>query len=102
MAVGIEYLDDAVSRPNGTTEISTARASKLVVVCGGAFGSPTILERSGIGSSELLKSKGVPVIVDLPGVGENYQGNAFVFSSYSDTHIQCRPLRHVPHISRVR
>ena len=102
MAVGIEYLDDAVSRPNGTTEISTARASKLVVVCGGAFGSPTILERSGIGSSELLKSMGVPVIVDLPGVGENYQGNAFVFSSYSDTHVQCRPLRHVPRISCVR
>ena len=77
MAVGIEYLDDAISYPNGSTEISTARASKLVVVCGGAFGSPAILERSGIGFSELLKSKGVPVIVDLPGVGENYQGNAF-------------------------
>lgn len=76
VAVGIEYLDDAISCPAGSTEISTARASKLVVVCGGTFGSPTILERSGIGSRAILEKKGVPVVVDLPGVGENYQGNA--------------------------
>jgi len=76
IAVGVEYLDDAISCPAGTTDISTVRASKLVVVCGGAFGSPTILERSGIGSRTILEKKGVPVVVDLPGVGENYQGNA--------------------------
>ena len=38
------------------------------------MGSPAILERSGIGSAERLKKIGIPQIVDLPGVGENYQG----------------------------
>jgi len=67
-AVGIEYTADGVGGP-----VITARAKKLVVLSAGAFGSPSILERSGIGSSSILKKHGVPVIVDLPGVGENYQ-----------------------------
>lgn len=82
VAVGVEYLDDAISCPEGTTDISTVRASKLVVVCGGAFGSPTILERSGIGSRAILEKKGVPVVVDLPGVGENYQDHYGIFHGY--------------------
>ena len=44
------------------------------MVCAGAFGSPTILERSGIGGKDILKQFGLNVIVDLPGVGEGYQG----------------------------
>ncbi|KAH7888383.1 GMC oxidoreductase-domain-containing protein [Phlebopus sp. FC_14] len=81
-AVGIEYTDDAISCPEGTTELSTARASKLVVVCGGAFGSPAILERSGIGASSILVKHGVEAIVDLPGVGENYQDHNGNFPAY--------------------
>jgi len=54
------------------------RASKLVVVSAGAFGSPEILERSGIGAEAVLKRCGIDPVVNLPGVGENYQG---VFSS---------------------
>jgi alcohol oxidase len=53
---------------------STVRASKLVVVSAGAFGSPIILERSGIGAEAVLKRCGIEQLVDLPGVGENYQG----------------------------
>ena len=49
-------------------------ASKLVIVSAGAFGSPAILERSGIGAASVLNRNNVPVTVDLPGVGENYQG----------------------------
>ena len=55
-------------------EIITARAKRLVVVSGGAFGSPAILERSGIGAKRVLEKYGVEQVVDLPGVGENYQG----------------------------
>jgi len=54
------------------------RASKLVIVSAGAFGSPEILERSGIGAEAVLKRCGIDPVVNLPGVGENYQG---VFSS---------------------
>jgi choline dehydrogenase len=42
-----------------------------VVISAGAFGSPPILMRSGIGSAEYLRSIGIPVLVDLPGVGAN-------------------------------
>ena len=48
--------------------------TKLVLVSAGAFGSPSILERSGIGSKDVLEQVGVKQRVNLPGVGENYQG----------------------------
>lgn len=43
------------------------------LVCAGAVGSPQILQLSGIGPAALLQQYGVPVAVDLPGVGENLQ-----------------------------
>lgn len=55
-------------------QVYTARCSKLVVLAAGAFGSPAILERSGIGGSELLQSMDIPCRVELLGVGENYLG----------------------------
>jgi len=60
--------------PNGPKETRTVRVTKLVVVSAGAFGSPGILERSGIGAKEVLERVGVKQRVDLPSVGENYQG----------------------------
>ncbi len=48
-----------------------ARASREVVVSGGSINSPKILELSGIGQPELLRSHGIEVVHDLPGVGEN-------------------------------
>jgi choline dehydrogenase len=42
-----------------------------VVLCAGTYGSPPILMRSGIGSAEDLRSVGIPVRLDLPGVGAN-------------------------------
>lgn len=55
--------------------VHVARAKRLVVVSAGAFGSPALLERSGIGSETLVRSLGITPTVDLPGVGENYQGH---------------------------
>ncbi|KAI9460296.1 GMC oxidoreductase-domain-containing protein [Boletus coccyginus] len=72
-AVGIEYTSDAISCPGATGELGTARAAKLVVISGGAFGSPSILERSGLGARSVLERNNIRVLVDLPGVGENYQ-----------------------------
>ncbi|KAF8223609.1 hypothetical protein L208DRAFT_1517016 [Tricholoma matsutake] len=44
----------------------------------GTLGSSAILECSGIGAADHLKKIGIPQIVDLPGVGENYQSKHFV------------------------
>lgn len=46
-----------------------------VVVSGGTFNTPQILKLSGIGSAEELNTHGIPVVVDLPGVGTNMQDN---------------------------
>ena len=78
-AVGIEYVDDTIGRAKGTTEPFIARASRLVVLSAGAFGSPAILERSGIGSKEVLTKNNIQQVVDLPGVGEHYMGSYKMF-----------------------
>ncbi len=44
-----------------------------IIVSAGAVQSPQILELSGIGQSDLLRSHGIEVVHDLPGVGENYR-----------------------------
>ena len=49
-----------------------------VVLCAGTYGSPPILLRSGIGPAEHLRSVGVAVRVDLPGVGANLADHAGV------------------------
>ncbi|OJA07946.1 hypothetical protein AZE42_11018 [Rhizopogon vesiculosus] len=76
-------LEGVLTQPTTTSIIKlttrtynsgTVRASKLVVVSAGAFGSLTILERSGIGAEAIIKQCGIKPLVDLPGVGENYQG----------------------------
>ena len=46
-------------------------AASRVVLSAGVYGSPPILMRSGIGPAQHLRSVGIPVRVDLPGVGEN-------------------------------
>ncbi len=76
-AVGVEY------RQGGTTK--TLRANKEVIVSAGAIGSPTLLLRSGIGPAEHLRSVGVPVVHDLPGVGENLQDHVDMFLIYDLT-----------------
>lgn len=48
-----------------------ARASREVIVSGGAFGTPEILQRSGIGAAEHLRSLGIEPVVDLPAVGDH-------------------------------
>jgi alcohol oxidase len=78
-AVGVEYIKDT---HGDVHTVSYAHASRLVVVAAGAFGSPTILERSGIGAKSLLEEKNVHLVADLPGVGESYQGRFYFFPYY--------------------
>jgi alcohol oxidase len=60
--------------PDGPTETRIVCGKKLIVLSAGSFGTPGILERSGIGAKAVLEGVGVKQRVDLPGVGENYQG----------------------------
>jgi choline dehydrogenase-like flavoprotein len=58
------------------------KAKKEVVLCAGAFQSPSILELSGIGDAALLQKHGIDVVVDNPNVGENLQDHAMPAVSF--------------------
>lgn len=64
---GVQYIQ------NG--EAKTATATGEVIVCGGAIESPKLLLLSGIGNPEQLKKHGIPVVSDVPGVGENFHNH---------------------------
>jgi choline dehydrogenase len=63
---------DAVEyRQAGT--LKTARARKEILVSGGAFNSPQLLQLSGVGPADLLRKHGIDVVLDAPGVGHDLQ-----------------------------
>jgi choline dehydrogenase len=66
-AVGVEYRQH--------NSLKSARASREVLVACGSFNSPQLLQVSGIGAGERLQALGIPVMCDLPGVGENLQNH---------------------------
>ena len=51
----------------------TLQANKEVLLCAGAIQSPQLLQLSGVGPAKLLQELNIPLIQDLPGVGENLQ-----------------------------
>jgi choline dehydrogenase len=53
-----------------------------VIVCGGAFNSPQLLQLSGIGNATELAALGIDVVADVPGVGENLQDHLEVYVQY--------------------
>jgi choline dehydrogenase len=64
-AVGLEFSQDEVAR--------RVRARGEVILAGGSINSPQLLQLSGVGPGELLRTHGIEVVHDLPGVGENLQ-----------------------------
>jgi choline dehydrogenase len=99
------YLHPALKRPNlevrtrafverivfeGTRAVGvqvggrTIRARE-VILCSGAINSPHLLQVSGVGDAHALDITGIPVIYDLPAVGENLQDHLEVYVQYAST-----------------
>jgi choline dehydrogenase len=53
--------------------LRTARARKEILVSGGAYNSPQLLQLSGVGPADLLKQHDIGVVLDAPGVGNDLQ-----------------------------
>ncbi len=70
-AVGVRYRQGGDER--------TVRARREVLVCTGSIGSPQLLKLSGVGPAAELREFGIPVVRDLPGVGENLQDHLEVY-----------------------
>ncbi|KAI0773556.1 alcohol oxidase [Fomes fomentarius] len=79
-AVGVAYVPSR-NRANNVVE-TIVKARKMVVLSSGTLGTPQILERSGVGNAELLNKLNIPVVSDLPGVGEEYQDHYTTLSIY--------------------
>jgi choline dehydrogenase len=62
-ATGVEYLQHGAKK--------SACAAREVIIAAGAIRSPQLLELSGIGNAEILRSLNLPVVIDQPAVGEN-------------------------------
>lgn len=69
-AVGIEYEDN-------DGQIHSVRCNKEIVLSAGCFGSPFILQHSGIGDHDHLSSLGIQTVQHSPEVGENVQDHLF-------------------------
>ena len=76
-AVGIQYLQHSVPR--------TAYADGEVIVSGGAFNSPQLLQLSGLGPAKILRDLGIDVIADMPGVGADLQDHLQIRMQYRCT-----------------
>ena len=64
-AIGVEY-------PAGRCDAHRARQAE-VILAGGAFNSPQLMQLSGLGPAALLRQHGIDVIADMPGVGADLQ-----------------------------
>ena len=69
-AVGVEYRQGE--------KVRKATAQKEVILAGGAFNSPQLLQLSGVGPRALLEKHGIPVVHDAPQVGERLQDHFYV------------------------
>jgi choline dehydrogenase len=73
-AVGVEYARGR----GGVTRVEAGE----VLLCGGAFNSPQLLQLSGIGNAHDLRALGVDTLHDLRGVGEHLQDHLEVYIQY--------------------
>ncbi|MEX1270885.1 MAG: GMC oxidoreductase, partial [Acidimicrobiia bacterium] len=73
-ATGVEY------RVGAKTERVTAGE---VILCGGAFNTPQLLQLSGVGNAPELRALGIDVVHDLPGVGEHMQDHLEVYIQHA-------------------
>lgn len=109
-SVAVAYLKPALKRPNLTvktqaqvvglscqrrrvTEVTYKQhglvqrisAGQEVILCGGAVNSPQLLLLAGIGPADDLRRLNIPVVMDLPGVGQNLQDHPIVNVAYACT-----------------
>ncbi len=71
---GVAYMQNGLERE--------AACRREVVLSAGAIGSPHILELSGIGRGEVLQDAGIPVVHEMPSVGENLQDHLQLRCAY--------------------
>jgi choline dehydrogenase-like flavoprotein len=99
---GVEYIpgynpDQTVVAPNATTRQVQAR--REIIMAASALHTPKILQLSGIGSSFVLDRLGINQIINLPGVGENFQDHPAQYLAVVVTNIS-DPTQHPAYLDQ--
>lgn len=95
-ATGVSFIPPASTnstRP-ATSQAMTAitvRAKKEVILAAGAIHSPQILQLSGIGPAKSLAAANITTLVDLPGVGQNFQDHPMISVTIQLRNLTARP-----------
>jgi choline dehydrogenase len=76
-AIGVVYLQGESDTP------VIVNARREVLLCSGAIASPQILQRSGVGPAALLRELDIPLVHELPGVGQNLQDHLELYLQYA-------------------
>jgi len=76
-AAGVEYVCDG--------RVHAIEARREVIVTAGTYGSPALLQRSGIGDAAFLRERGIDMVSALPGVGENLHDHFAFWGAYRCT-----------------
>ncbi|KAK0508304.1 hypothetical protein JMJ35_009388 [Cladonia borealis] len=78
-ATGVEWIN------RETFGFGYVNADKEVILAAGAAHSPQVLQLSGVGPKSLLNRLEIPIVIDLPGVGQNFQDQPTLYPSYNFT-----------------
>jgi choline dehydrogenase len=82
-AYGVRFISAA----DGAGTTASIRANKEVILAAGALHTPQIMQLSGLGPRQLLASANIPVTVDLPGVGQNFQDHLSLSANFTCKYI---------------
>ncbi|KAF8665631.1 hypothetical protein AX16_000086 [Volvariella volvacea WC 439] len=80
--IGRPLFNRVQFQPSSSAQPTTVQATREVILAAGAFGSPKILQLSGIGDRNELEPLGIQTIVDLPDVGKNLSDHLLLSSAY--------------------
>ena len=90
--VGVEAVERSMF---GRQRKPVEYRARNVICCAGALNTPQLLQLSGIGPKKILEKVGIPVVADLPGVGENLQDHLEVYIQHSSL----QPITQQPNLS---
>ncbi|KZP34677.1 GMC oxidoreductase [Athelia psychrophila] len=88
-AIGVEF-----AQKKGTAKRYVVHATKEVLVCTGSINTPQLLMLSGVGPAAELATHKIPLVADLPGVGQNMADHLACSAVY---YTKCKSLEHLKH-----
>ncbi len=98
-ATGVTFVPvkspvNATAATNGTDGTTTVQARREVILAAGGIHSPQIMQLSGLGPKKLLSAANITTVVDLPGVGQNFQDHPMITAVFTRTyHPSSSPYR---------